>query len=269
MDERSLVRFKRKIMVLPNECWYWLGNVSDDGYAMFHFQGQNRPAHRVSHMHFVGPIPEGFHVDHLCHTWEPWCPGGAGDHHRRCVQWRHLEAVTPLENTLRGVRAPGTHCVNGHELTPENTYYAPRGGRACRACRHEQSVARLAIYHPGVRHGTETHCPQGHPYSGSNLIITVNGGRACRICKRDWNRSYARIKRAVGRGYILLVTGTLVCPFGHDLTRTAFPYQKQEACLACVGAPEPDGRSREIKAGAILEAAAPVLLGDGPDGMLF
>jgi hypothetical protein len=28
-----------------------------------------------------------------------------------------------------------THCVNGHEFTPENTYVDPNGKRNCRKCR--------------------------------------------------------------------------------------------------------------------------------------
>jgi len=31
--------------------------------------------------------------------------------------------------------APKTHCKHGHELTPENTYTTPQGGRECRECR--------------------------------------------------------------------------------------------------------------------------------------
>lgn len=30
-----------------------------------------------------------------------------------------------------------THCINGHEFTPENTYLRARGGRGCRACHRE------------------------------------------------------------------------------------------------------------------------------------
>lgn len=34
-------------------------------------------------------------------------------------------------------RAATTHCVNGHEYTPENTYTRSEGWRACRACNRE------------------------------------------------------------------------------------------------------------------------------------
>lgn len=45
-------------------------------------------AHRVSYELFVGPIPEGYDVDHLCG--QPLC-----------VRPSHLEAVTPSENRRR------------------------------------------------------------------------------------------------------------------------------------------------------------------------
>lgn len=40
---------------------------------------------------FVGPIPEGLHLDHLCRV-------------RRCVNPAHLEPVTQAENNYRQAR---------------------------------------------------------------------------------------------------------------------------------------------------------------------
>lgn len=44
-----------------------------------------------------------------------------------------------LKSTITGTKPANgntfkTHCVNGHEFTPENTYERPTGGRDCRAC---------------------------------------------------------------------------------------------------------------------------------------
>ena len=53
-----------------------------------------------------------------------------------------------MADILAGVRLPVrnkftnvTHCVKGHEFTPENTYISKEGWRRCRAC-HRAKVAR-------------------------------------------------------------------------------------------------------------------------------
>lgn len=201
MDERTLARFMRKLKEQPNGCWYAEGRVRKDGYSDFTLLGKHQLGHRVAYEHFIGPIPHGLQVDHLCHTGDLSCPGGFTCTHRRCVNPEHLEAVTQRENALRG-RSPAAKnaakasCVAGHPFTQENTYLDPNGGRECRICRAELSRKWVTDHHPGVRHGTETHCPQGHPYAGENLFFASNGGRSCRTCKRDSNREYMRAKRA-------------------------------------------------------------------------
>jgi hypothetical protein len=49
-----------------------------------------------------------------------------------------MEPVTTAENLRRAVphrvRKPKSHCVNGHEMTPENTIVTPLQ-RQCRTCR--------------------------------------------------------------------------------------------------------------------------------------
>lgn len=71
-------------------CWIWLGTLSKEGYPQSGVRGEHF-AHRVSHRHFKGPIPAGFHVDHKCFT-------------PSCVNPDHLEAVTPTENLKRSHR---------------------------------------------------------------------------------------------------------------------------------------------------------------------
>lgn len=94
-------------------------------------------AHRVVFRHFVGRIRKGYVVHH---DKEKGCSGDG-----ICVDWRHLKSVTKRRNlllspTVNATNAAKTHCANGHEFTPENTYRAVARGhkhRACRACKRE------------------------------------------------------------------------------------------------------------------------------------
>lgn len=72
-------------------CWIWVGKVNQFGYGRFNVDHLEVQAHRWSYEHHVGPIPNGLEVDHLCFV-------------RNCVNPKHLEAVTGLENQRRAAR---------------------------------------------------------------------------------------------------------------------------------------------------------------------
>ena len=102
-------------------CWLWQGALDRDGYSKIKLSGRCRVGHRVSYETFVGPIPEGLTLDHLCRT-------------PRCVNPKHLDPCTTEENTRRQPQNDSTLCRNGHPRTDESTYVSPGGHRQCRVC---------------------------------------------------------------------------------------------------------------------------------------
>lgn len=111
-------------------CWFWRGSTGPTGYGEFRYEGQSRPAHVVSYILLVGPVPTGMELDHLCRV-------------RSCIRPDHLEPVDHHANLLRGdtiaaQNAAKTHCPHGHEYTAANTYVSPKGSRHCRSCRARQ-----------------------------------------------------------------------------------------------------------------------------------
>src|SRR3990172_4034815 len=117
------------------DCWEWLGSHDRDGYGRFWRYGECR-AHRISYEVFVGRIPDGLTIDHLCEN-----PG--------CVNPAHLEPVLIGVNLLRSDtpaarNARKTHCPKGHEYTPGNTHRRANGKRECRECMRLRRRAQLA-----------------------------------------------------------------------------------------------------------------------------
>ncbi len=107
--ERILARFMAKVNKTET-CWLWTACVGADGYGYFWVggrpTGRMESAHRISYGLFVGEIPNGLQIDHLCRV-------------RECVRPDHMEVVTSYENWLRGEQEGASSartgiCKHGH-----------------------------------------------------------------------------------------------------------------------------------------------------------
>lgn len=173
-------------------CWPWTGELKDNGYGVFSTRaltgfGRTTFAHRYAYTRLRADIPDGLHLDHVCHSNDATCLGGATCLHRRCVNPWHLEPVTPKINAER-VAIYRTHCPQGHPYDEANTYRDARSehGRQCRACRreakqkHRQQLAALLAADPlAAPHGTL------HGYSGWGCRC-----QPCRDAYMSWHRDW-------------------------------------------------------------------------------
>lgn len=129
-------RILTNIVVDENGCWVWQRAIETGGRGVLNIRddGEHKMvrAHRYSYEVFVGPIPEGLTIDHLCRN-------------IKCVNYEHLEPVSIQVNIKRHWAALGfdERCGKGHERTEETTAYSTRKDgkltRRCRICDREYS----------------------------------------------------------------------------------------------------------------------------------
>lgn len=136
VSDTGLIRnAKRGVLVV--------GEISNHGYPIVRLSKNGRVTrysiHRLVLTSFVGPRPAGMECLH-------------GDDVKTNNSLSNLRWGTRkenLEDSIRNGRHASTwqtHCKQGHEFTPENTYrkLRPEGGtqRACRACRRTRRADR-------------------------------------------------------------------------------------------------------------------------------
>jgi len=68
------------------QCWIWTAGKRQNGYGQFGIGYKKFYPHRLAHEILVGPIPDGYVIDHLCHV-------------KACVNPAHLRAVTQKQNS--------------------------------------------------------------------------------------------------------------------------------------------------------------------------
>jgi len=110
-------------------CWLWTGFIHPTGYVYFWYKGSCVKGHRYVYELYEGPIPNGYDVHHICEV-------------KICVNPSHLEALPRKEHAKQhsvmysetSWQIKKTHCPQGHEYTPENTYLR-YNKRYCSKCR--------------------------------------------------------------------------------------------------------------------------------------
>ena len=154
----------------PGGCWLWPTVDRQTGYGRISVGGSAQSTHRFAYQTFVGPIPEGYVVDHLCRV-------------RACCNPAHLEPVTNRENTIRGLapllartrHAATTCCPSGHPYDEANTYYNRNGQRSCRACARRRGNGLTSV--PMCRSCGKRHAGNRYPVGDA---LSVESGRAHR-----------------------------------------------------------------------------------------
>lgn len=119
--------------------WLFDGYLMPTGYGRLRVgsltDGSRRTVyvHRLAYELWVGPIPDGFDVHHLCGR-------------RDCFNPAHLELMGAREHHALHHDRPDV-CKNGHPRTPENTYTLPTGTRKCRVCQRASEKRYRAKRH--------------------------------------------------------------------------------------------------------------------------
>ncbi len=118
-----------------SDCIIWAGGQSM-GYGITYRNGRQIRAHQAAWLDAGQEIPDGYQLHHICRQ-------------KLCINVEHLRLLTTADHARLHSKDPRayrnwnmgkTHCVHGHEFTPENTYDTPAGYRKCRRCAADREI---------------------------------------------------------------------------------------------------------------------------------
>jgi hypothetical protein len=128
------VRLERRRLVTPAGCWEWQGCRTPNGYGHVTVGSVRDGSRRVRNVHavayecWVGEVPEGKELDHLCRN-------------PSCFNPDHLEPVTHSVN-LKRAYPMGEAFKCGHTRTEDNISLDGSKFRRCKTCMQAKRRAR-------------------------------------------------------------------------------------------------------------------------------
>lgn len=122
----------------PNGCLLWTGSRLPLGYGQMTVGGRTCGAHMVAYQEWVGPIPDGHQVHHLCDV--AYAPGDFT--YRRCFEPSHLTTGTPAENS-RHMAETRRSAVGDRHVSKRNPHTLPRGSAHQHAKLTESDVIEI------------------------------------------------------------------------------------------------------------------------------
>lgn len=122
----------------PDGCWIWTGSRHAKGYGRFVISTQiTIAAHRFSYQTYIGPIPEGMLVCHVCDR-------------PSCIRQDHLFLGTPQENSKDAARKGRLWNTGGHnaKFTEKDVLYirSMKGKLSAVALAKEFDVSPVTIW---------------------------------------------------------------------------------------------------------------------------
>jgi hypothetical protein len=81
-------------------CWEWQKCTTKEGYGRIGRNGKHKKAHRVYYEKYIGPIPEGIKLDHICHN-------------PSCINPEHLRLANDSQNCMNKQKFRGSSKYKG------------------------------------------------------------------------------------------------------------------------------------------------------------
>lgn len=135
-DAKWIARITARSTRTESGCLLWPGNTNRKGYGQTGYKGKTVIIHRHLYQLVRGvTLGRWQFVCHSCDT-------------PNCLSIEHLWVGTPKENSEDATRkgrhhnTVRTHCPEGHEYTPENTFISACGFRNCIKCQRIRQRVR-------------------------------------------------------------------------------------------------------------------------------